>query len=63
MTESQNIEYKAIWHDETLKSVYGFANLPAGKAGAQGGVIFIGKDDDGKIVGVDDYKKLMEFKI
>ena len=25
-----------------------------------GGVIFIGKDDNGKIVGVDDYKKLME---
>ena len=34
--------------------------LPAGNAGAQGGVIFIGKDDDGKVVGVDDSKKLME---
>ena len=53
MPEQQNIEYKQSWHDDYLKSVCGFAN-------AQGGVIFIGKDDDGKVVGVDDYKKLME---
>lgn len=30
------------------------------QAGAQGGIIFIGKDDNGKVVGVDDYKKLIE---
>lgn len=53
MPEQQNIEYKQSWHDDYLKWLCGFAN-------AQGGVIFIGKDDDGKIVGVDDYKKLME---
>ena len=53
MPEQQNIEYKQSWHDDYLKWVCGFAN-------AQGGVIFIGKDDDGKIVGVDDSKKLME---
>ncbi len=53
MPEQQSIEYKQSWHDDYLKWVCGFAN-------AQGGVIFIGKDDDGKIVGVDDYKKLME---
>jgi ATP-dependent DNA helicase RecG len=53
MPEQQNIEYKQSWHDDYLKWVCGFAN-------AQGGVIFIGKDDDGKVVGVDDSKKLME---
>jgi ATP-dependent DNA helicase RecG len=53
MNEHQNIGYKASWHDDYLKWVCGFAN-------AQGGVIFIGKDDDGKVVGVDDSKKLME---
>jgi ATP-dependent DNA helicase RecG len=53
MPEQQNIEYKQSWHDDYLKWVCGFAN-------AQGGVIFTGKDDDGKVVGVDDSKKLME---
>lgn len=53
MPEQQNIEYKQSWHDDYLKWVCGFAN-------AQGGVIFIGKDDAGKVVGVDDYKKLMD---
>lgn len=53
MPEQQNIEYKQSWHDDYLKWVCGFAN-------AQGGVILIGKDDNGKVVGVDDYKKLME---
>jgi ATP-dependent DNA helicase RecG len=53
MPEQQNIEYKQSWHDDYLKWVCGFAN-------AQGGVIFIGKDDNGKVVGVDDYKKLMD---
>jgi ATP-dependent DNA helicase RecG len=53
MPEQQNIEYKQSWHDEYLKWICGFAN-------AQGGLIFIGKDDNGNIVGVDDYKRLME---
>ena len=53
MSEQQNIEYKQSWHDEYIKWVCGFAN-------AQGGLMFIGKDDDGKVVGLDDYKKLME---
>ena len=53
MPEQQNIEYKQSWHDDYLKWVCGFAN-------AQGGVIFIGKDDNGNVVGVSDYKKLME---
>ncbi len=53
MPEQQNIEYKQSWHDDYLKWVCGFAN-------AQGGVIFIGKDDNGNVVGVVDYEKLMD---
>lgn len=53
MSESQNIEYKESWRDEYLKWICGFAN-------AQGGRIYIGKDDDGKVVGVNDSKKLLE---
>ncbi|MEN9304114.1 MAG: hypothetical protein RL264_2543 [Bacteroidota bacterium] len=53
MPEQQNIEYKQSWHDDYLKWVCGFAN-------AQGGVIFIGKDDNGNVVGVTESKKLMD---
>jgi len=53
MPENQNVEYKASWRDEYLKWVCGFAN-------AQGGKIFIGMDDKGKVIGVEDYKKLMD---
>jgi ATP-dependent DNA helicase RecG len=53
MPEQQNIEYKQSWHDDYLKWVCGFAN-------AQGGEIFIGKDDNGNVVDVADYKKLMD---
>ena len=53
MPEQQNIEYKQSWHDDYLKWVCGFAN-------AQGGIIFIGKDDNGNVVGVEDYKRLMD---
>ena len=52
MSENQNIEYKESWRDEYLKWICGFAN-------AQGGVIYIGKDDSGKVVGVEDSKKLL----
>lgn len=53
MPEQQNIEYKQSWHDDYLKWVCGFAN-------ASGGVIYIGKDDNGNVVGVADYKRLMD---
>lgn len=53
MSEKQNIEYKQSWRDEYLKWICGFAN-------AQGGKIYIGIDDVGKVVGLADYKKLME---
>ena len=53
MPEQQNIEYKSSWHDKYLEWVCGFAN-------AQGGEIYIGKEDSGKVTGVEGYKKLME---
>jgi ATP-dependent DNA helicase RecG len=53
MPESQNIEYKESWRDEYLKWICGFAN-------AKGGTIYIGKDDNGNIVGIANAKKLME---
>ncbi len=53
MPEKQNTEYKSSWHDDYLKWVCGFAN-------AQGGRIYIGKDDAGNVVGIDNYKLLMD---
>lgn len=53
MAESQNIEWKELWQDEYLKWICGFAN-------AQGGRIYIGRQDDGTVVGVDNSKKLLE---
>lgn len=53
MSENQIIEYKSSWRDEYLKWICGFAN-------ANGGTIFIGKDDSGNVVGISDSKKLME---
>jgi len=53
MPEQQNIEYKSNWHDDYLKWVCGFAN-------AQGGKIYIGTNDAATVVGLSDYKTLME---
>ncbi|MDR1877178.1 MAG: putative DNA binding domain-containing protein [Flavobacteriaceae bacterium] len=53
MPEQQNIEYKSSWHDDYLKWICGFAN-------AQGGRIYIGKDDAGNVIVIEDYKKLMD---
>ena len=53
MPEQQNIEYKSSWHDDYLKWVCGFAN-------AQGGRIYVGKDDAGKVVGLLDSQSLMD---
>jgi len=53
MPEQQNIEWKESWRDEYLKWICGFAN-------AQGGKLYIGCDDTGKVVGVSNSKKLLE---
>lgn len=53
VAENQNIEWKESWRDEYLKWICGFAN-------AQGGKIYIGMDDNGKVIGVNNSKKLLE---
>ena len=53
MNESQNIEWKESWRDEYLKWICGFAN-------ATGGRIYIGMNDNDKVVGVADADKLLE---
>ena len=53
MSESQHIEWKASWRDECLKWVCGFAN-------AEGGVLVVGRDDDGAVVGLADARRLLE---
>ena len=52
MKETQHIEWKESWRDEYLKWISGFAN-------AKGGVLVIGKNDAGKVVGVADAKRLL----
>jgi ATP-dependent DNA helicase RecG len=51
--ESQNIEWKESWRDEYLKWICGFAN-------AQGGKIYIGKNDTGEVVGIKNATQLLE---
>ncbi|MFA5806175.1 MAG: ATP-binding protein [Melioribacteraceae bacterium] len=53
MSENQSIEFKETWKDEYLKWICGFAN-------ANGGSIFIGKNDAGEIVPIGDAKRLLE---
>ena len=53
MDEKQNIEWKVNWRNEYLKWVCGFAN-------SRGGTIFIGKDDEGNVSGLNNYQKLLE---
>lgn len=53
MPEHQAIEWKELWHDEYLKWICGYAN-------ANGGTLYIGKDDKGKIVGIRNSKYLLE---
>ena len=51
--ENQNIEFKQSWRDEYIKWICGFAN-------AKGGKIYIGVDDSGDVVGINDAEKLLE---
>ena len=53
MPENQNIEWKSKWRDDYLEWICGFAN-------AQGGRIYIGRDDNGHIIGLDNTRKLLE---
>ena len=51
--ESQIVEWKSSWRDEYLKWICGFAN-------AQGGVLEIGRNNCGEVVGVSDVLRLLE---
>ncbi len=51
--EHQAIEYKQSWHDEYMKTVAAFAN-------SNGGKLYVGINDDGQVVGVNNLKKLLE---
>ena len=53
MNENQNVEWKTSWRDEYLKWICGFAN-------ARGGIIYIGVNDAGSVVGLKNIKKLMD---
>ncbi|MCK5521525.1 MAG: putative DNA binding domain-containing protein [Thiomargarita sp.] len=51
--ENQDVEFKESWRDEYIIGICGFAN-------AKGGHIYIGVDDSGYVVGIDNAKKLLE---
>jgi len=53
MKESQHAEWKESWRDDHLRWVCGFAN-------AEGGVLVIGRNDKGRVVGVPDAVRLLE---
>ena len=53
MKEDQQIEWKETWRDEFLKWIGGFAN-------AEGGVLHIGRNDKGVVIGVPNAARLME---
>lgn len=53
MPEHQTIEWKESWQDEYLKWICGYAN-------AYGGTLYIGKDDDGNVVGIKNSRQLLE---
>lgn len=73
MSESQLIEYKESWRDEYLKWICAsfacqnsFSKTRSGLrrfANAQGGVLYIGKRDDGSVCGVANSKKLIPNKV
>lgn len=53
MPEMQNIEWKSKWKDDYLEWICGFAN-------AQGGKLYIGCSDEGKVIGLNNTRKLLE---
>lgn len=53
LPESEISEWKASWHDEYLKWLAAYAHTDGGK-------LYIGVNDDGYVVGLKDYRKLLE---
>ncbi|HMN18664.1 MAG TPA: ATP-binding protein [Ignavibacteriaceae bacterium] len=53
MPENQSIEFKSSWRDEWLQWICGFAN-------ANGGKLYVGKENSGNVIGIENYERLME---
>ena len=53
MRENQNTEFKESWRDEYVRYVSAFCN-------ADGGILYIGINDQGEIIGVEQAEKLIE---
>ncbi len=53
LKENQQVEWKETWRDEHMRWVCGFAN-------AEGGVLVIGRNDQGQAVGMKDARKLLQ---
>lgn len=51
--ENQHTEWKSNWRDEYLKWICGFAN-------ANGGKLAIGINDEGRVIGIRNHRKLLE---
>lgn len=51
--ESQKTEYKSSWQEEYFKWICGYAN-------SKGGTLYIGVNDDGYIVGLNDTRYLLD---
>ena len=51
--EHSKLEYKSVWHDKYLETVCAFANT-------RGGVLEVGKNDVGEIVGLSNAKELLD---
>jgi len=51
--ETQTTEWKSKWHDNCLHTICAFAN-------ANGGVLEIGRNDKGTVVGIPEARKLLE---
>ena len=51
--DNQSIEWKWSWNDDFLKWLCGYANM-------DGGILYVGVNDDGYVVGLKDSRTLLE---
>lgn len=51
--ENQTTEWKWSWNDDFLKWLCGYANM-------DGGILYVGVNDDGYVVGLRDSRTLLE---
>lgn len=51
--ENELVEFKSVWKDEYLKHICSFANN-------RGGTLYVGISDTGKVIGIENSKKLLE---